>query len=129
MLADLAANSEKILNFGSLYSFTNDFYEMKRLTTTSFDDIVTNSLYSRNMLVNSRSAYKESLLTVGWNNGDSANYRESDVMEVTKDGDVVIEGNLFLGRKKWKLSALDDSLVISKYDHTTRRYVQKHVFT
>jgi hypothetical protein len=48
---------------------------------------------------------------------------------VNKDGSTMVNGDLLLGNKKWKLSFDDDALRISKYDPTQERFVEKHIFT
>jgi hypothetical protein len=124
LLYEVMMNTDSLLRMGSIYRLINDFYEVKRLSTTNFRDLVTDKMYSDRMLIGSgRIDQERSYVTVG---GDS---REDTVFEVNKDGSTVINGDLFLGHRKWKLSFDEDYLRISKYEPSSRSYVDKHVFT
>jgi hypothetical protein len=118
------------MNTGSIYRMINDFHEIKRISTTNFRDLVTNKFYSDRVLINSSKIDSDrSFITVGNNQGDALNYKEESLFEVNKDGSTMVNGDLLLGNKKWKLSFDDDALRISKYDPAQERFVEKHIFT
>jgi hypothetical protein len=130
LLYEVMQHSDKLLRMGSIYRMMNDFYEIKRISTTNFNDLVTSKFYSDRMLINSADVNSDrSFITVGWNNKQPLNYEEDTIFEVNKDKTTMINGDLLLGKNKWMLSFDEDSLSIKKYDPTTQSYVEKHVFT
>ena len=130
LLFEVITNSKSLMNTGSIYRMINDFHEIKRISTTNFRDLVTNKFYSDRILINSSKVDSDrSFITVGNNQGDALNYKEESLFEVNKDGSTMVNGDLLLGNKKWKLSFDDDALRISKYDPTQERFVEKHIFT
>jgi hypothetical protein len=130
LLYEVMQNSDKLMRMGSIYRMMNDFYEIKRISTTNFNDLVTSKFYSDRMLINSADVNSDrSFITVGWNNKQPLNYEEDTIFEVNKDKTTMINGDLLLGKNKWMLSFDEDSLSIKKYDPSTQTYVEKHVFT
>jgi len=130
LLFEVITNSKSLMNTGSIYRMINDFHEIKRISTTNFRDLVTNKFYSDRVLINSSKIDSDrSFITVGNNQGDALNYKEESLFEVNKDGSTMVNGDLLLGNKKWKLSFDDDALRISKYDPAQERFVEKHIFT
>ena len=130
LLYEVMQNSDKLMHMGSIYRMMNDFYEIKRISTTNFNDLVTSKFYSNRMLINSADVNSDrSFITVGWNNKQPLNYEEDTIFEVNKDKTTMINGDLLLGKNKWMLSFDEDSLSIKKYDPSTQSYVEKHVFT
>ena len=130
LLYEVMQNSDKLMHMGSIYRMMNDFYEIKRISTNNFNDLVTSKFYSDRMLINSADVNSDrSFITVGWNNKQPLNYQEDTIFEVNKDKTTMINGDLLLGKNKWMLSFDEDSLSIKKYDPSTQTYVEKHVFT
>ena len=130
LLYEVMTNSDKLMHMGSIYRMMNDFYEIKRISTTNFNDLVTSRFYSDRIFINSSDVNSDrTLISVGLNNQQAPNYREDPVFEVSTDKSTLINGDLLLGRNKWMLSFDEDSLSIKKYDPRTGRYVEKHVFT
>ena len=130
LLYEVMKNSDKLMHMGSIYRMMNDFYEIKRISTTNFNDLVTSRFYSDRILINSSEVSSDrSFITVGWNNDQPLAYSEEPIFEVNKDKSTMINGDLLLGKNKWMLSFDEDTLSIKKYDRATGRYVEKHVFT
>lgn len=130
LLYEVMTNSDKLMHMGSIYRMMNDFYEIKRISTTNFNDLVTSRFYSNRIFINSSDVSSDrTLISVGWKNEQALNYSEDPIFEVSTDKSTMINGDLLLGRKKWMLSFDEDSLSIKKYDPRTGRYVEKHVFT
>ena len=130
LLYEVMKNSDKLMHMGSIYRMMNDFYEIKRISTTNFNDLVTSRFYSDRILINSSDVNSDrSFITVGWNNDQPLAYSEEPIFEIGKDKSTMINGDLLLGKNKWMLSFDEDTLSIKKYDRATDTYVEKHVFT
>ena len=127
---EVSRYGDAIMNFRSVYAFMNDFFEVKRMGDISYEQLVANQLSSRNISINnSVSRSQDNLFVIGSNNGDRNNFIERQIFEVSRNGEVVVNGDLLLGGRKWKIHADADTLTISKFSSVSNTYEEKHVFT